>query len=126
MSRDDMKRRIPTSAELENKGALAPASDAPEGGGRPRGLLRFFRTGRFRVPDEVGARKHVANAPSRQPAASKPTAEAPPPQEQATATSEDRVATQSEPARKPSPAPRAIRISSSVRDRRGTGRTGSS
>jgi hypothetical protein len=32
-----MKRRIPTSAELENEGALAPASDAPEDGPRPWG-----------------------------------------------------------------------------------------
>jgi hypothetical protein len=63
MSRERNKRRIPTSAELEERGEVSPP-DAPGVAGRPGILKRLFRAGRFRVAEDVAARKHVA-APLR-------------------------------------------------------------
>ena len=62
MNRDEQRHRIPTSDELEQQGALAPAADpaAPRRGG----LLKFLRTGHFRVSDDVAARKHVGTVKS--------------------------------------------------------------
>ncbi len=62
MSRDRDKRRIPTSAELEERGEVSP-STTPGGGGRPGLLKRLLRAGRFRVPEDVAARKHVSAPP---------------------------------------------------------------
>ena len=65
MNRDEQRRRIPTSDELEQQGALTPAAGPTAE--RRGGLLRFFRTGRFRVSDDVAARKHVGSAQPRPP-----------------------------------------------------------
>ena len=59
MNRENAKRRVPTNAELEAEDVGSP----PESGVL-RGLKNLFRVGRFRVSDEVGARKHVAAAPT--------------------------------------------------------------
>ena len=45
MNRDEQRHRIPTSDELEQQGALAPAAGPTAE--RRGGLLRFFRTGAF-------------------------------------------------------------------------------
>jgi hypothetical protein len=117
MSRDDQRRRIPTSDELEQQGALAPATDpAPE----RRGLMRFFRAGRFRVSDDVAARKHVGVAQPRLPA-SAPNRDA----DQPTAPLPGTRASAPAPRQPASPiVPRKIRIDPSVKDRRGLGRPG--
>ena len=106
MSRDDVKRRIPTSAQIEAAAVASPASGGSDGG-LSRGLLKFFRVGRFRVADDVGIRKHVAEAP-RQPAARQPAPSAP-------------RADLSPPSAAAPLAPRPIRISRTVRERRGAG-----
>ena len=144
MNEGNSKRRVPTSAELEAEAASTAAN-----AGSPWGLLKFFRVGRFRVADEVGARKHVAEAPQGRPA---PTAPPPQPEPRATPPHSprtffragrfrvaDEVGTRKhvaearqgrpapgEPLPQPEPgkvplAPRTIRISASVRDRRGSG-----
>lgn len=59
MNRENAKRRVPTNVELESEHVESP----PESGVL-RGLKNLFRVGRFRVSDEVGARKHVAAAPT--------------------------------------------------------------
>ena len=114
MNRDEQRRRIPTSDELEQQGALAPA--AGPAGQRRGGLLRFFRTGRFRVSDDVAARKHVGTVEPRLPV-----------------TAREREATQQAAVTSPPPTgapirsanaivPREIRIDPSVKERRGLGR----
>ena len=118
MNRDEQRRRIPTSDELEQQGALAPAADpaAPRRGG----LLRFFRTGRFRVSDDVAARKHVGTAQPRPSVttrggeATQQTAVTSPPPTDALVQ------------RQPADAivPRKIRIDPSVKERRGLGAAG--
>ena len=115
MTRDGRRNRIPTSDELEQQGALAPAvEDGPDKRG---GLLRFFRGSRLRVSEDVAARKHVGGAPQtptpvitqerRTPqgttAPSRPEASAPP------------LPTESIVGRR-------IRIAPSVKERRGLGR----
>jgi len=114
MSRDEQRHRIPTSDELEQQGALAPAADPTVQ--RRGGLLRFFRTGRFRVSDDVAARKHVGTTPARLPV----TAREGEGTQQPTVTSPPAM---SEPVR-PADAivPREIRIDPSVKERRGLGR----
>jgi hypothetical protein len=62
VNRENARQRIPTSAELEAEGALAPPEHDAS-----RGLFKFLRTRVFRVSDEVGGRKHVATAPPRPP-----------------------------------------------------------
>jgi hypothetical protein len=117
MSRDEQRRRIPTSDELEQQGALAPAADptAQRHGG---GLLRFFRTGRFRVSDDVAARKHVGVAQPRPPVTAR---EREVPQEAAAAS----PAPLGAPVRPPDAiVPRKIRIDPLVKERRGLGRSG--
>jgi hypothetical protein len=114
MSRDEQRHRIPTSDELEQQGALAPAADPATQ--RRGGLLRFFRTGHFRVSDDVAARKHVGTLQPRPPI-----------------TVREREATQQAAVTSPPPAdatvrpvdsivPRKIRIDPSVKERRGLGR----
>ncbi len=114
MSRDEQRHRIPTSDELEQQGALAPAADPAAQ--RRGGLLRFFRTGRFRVSDDVAARKHVGTAQPRLPVTAR----------EGEATQQPAVTSppsMSEPLR-PANAivPREIRMDPSVKERRGLGR----
>ena len=115
MNRDEQRRRIPTSDELEQQGALTPAS-APTAE-RRGGLLRFFRVGRFRVSDDVAARKHVGTVQPR-PSATTHGGEA---TQQATTTSPP--PTDASVHRQPGDAmvPRKIRIDPSVKERRGLG-----
>ena len=61
-SRDRDKRRIPTSAELEERGDASPPV-GPGEGGRPGILKRLFRAGRLRVSEDVAARKHEGVPP---------------------------------------------------------------
>jgi hypothetical protein len=116
MSRDEQRRRIPTSDELEEQGALTPAAD-PTAQRQGGGLLRFFRTGRFRVSDDVAARKHVGVAQARPPVTA---SEGEAPQEAAVMSPLPLGA----PVR-PADAivPRKIRIDPSVKERRGLGRS---
>ena len=80
MNRDSARRRIPTSAELEAEGALAPPEHEAS-----RGPFKLFRARLFRVSDEVGSRKHVATALS--PKSQAPSQPAPPiPPEQLSVT----------------------------------------
>jgi len=115
MSRDEQRHRIPTSDELEEQGALAPAAD-PAAQRRGGGLLRFFRTGRFRVSDDVAARKHVGLAQPRPPV----TARQGEPTQQPAMTSHPPAGAPVRPA--DAIAPRKIRIDPSVKERRGLGR----
>lgn len=64
MSREEQRRRIPTSDELERQGALIPATGAKRSE-RRGGLLKFLRASRFRVSDDVAARKHVGSQQAR-------------------------------------------------------------
>jgi hypothetical protein len=121
MSREEQRRRVPTSEELERQGALAPA-----GGARAEkrgGLMRFFRAGRFRVSDDVAARKHMGVVSRHQP--TDLTAEATPRPGQASASSSDLSTDVPAPTRATGAiAPRTIRIDPSVKERRGLGRDG--
>ncbi len=126
MSREEQRRRIPTSDELESQGALTPATGEPRT--ERRSLLRFFRASRFRVSDDVAARKHVGTSqPKRSPNTPTSLAEA-----------GGGVEHQPERAAAPRPTmtpaarpkagtivPRAIRIDPSVKQRRGLARPGS-
>ena len=115
MNRDGRKRRIPTSDELEQQGALAtPAEDTPDKRG---GLLRFFRGTRLRVSDDVAARKHVGSAQPR-PSAAPREGEA---TQKSAATSPLRASAPDD--RQPAAPiiPRKIRIDPSVKERRGLG-----
>jgi hypothetical protein len=121
MSRDPQKRRIPTSEELESKGAILPATGRPPGA--RRGFLSMFhRAKRFRVSADVAARKYVGTPP-RQPSITKPPVpppvselpgqvDQPPPMAQAV---------QQAPSQ---PRRRAIRIDDTVRQQRGLGNRG--
>jgi hypothetical protein len=108
MKRNEQRQRIPTSDELEQRGALAPATGpVPE----RRGLLKFFRVGRLRVSDDVAARKHVGDAQPRPPVTAREAA--------AISTPPTGM-----PVRPNSPiVPRKIRMDPSVKERRGLGRT---
>jgi hypothetical protein len=116
MSRDRKKDRVPTSEELERQGAIP--SPANRSAGERRGILRrFYRAGRFRVSEDVAARKHVGTPPRQTPLSESTgihmAAEAP-----KQTTSAGQVAQQaSPPARR-----RTIRIDPSVKERRGLDR----
>jgi hypothetical protein len=118
MNRDEQRRRIPTSDELEQQGALAPAADpaAPRRGG----LLRFFRTGRFRVSDDVAARKHVGTVQPRPSVTTRGGRGGEATQQTAVTNSPP---TDASVHRQPADAivPRKIRIDPSVKERRGLG-----
>ena len=134
MNREEQRRRVPTSDELERQGALAPATEEPRAV-RRNGLLRFFRASRFRVADDVAARKHVgvpgAQPPGAAPAAGNQSAApshrpgpatAAPTSGQAAAPASRQTAV---PAARQSPdaiVPRTIRMDPSVKERRGLGR----
>jgi hypothetical protein len=126
MSRDEERRRVPTSDELEELGVLASSAGEP-GAPRRGGLRRFFRASRIRVSDDVAARKHVGGAQPHRPVRTaveaaeevrnEPDPTIPPQSE------ESRVA--ADPPRSPDAIiPRTIRMDPSVRDRRGLGRSG--
>ena len=127
MSQDDQRSRIPTSDELEQLGALAPAAAADAAPSRRSRLLRFFRASRIRVPEDVAARKQVGTVQAHQAGVQLPGASAPAGQtagaEHALSASDDRSAPEP-----PGPAdalvPRKIRMDPSIRERRGLGRSG--
>jgi hypothetical protein len=140
MSRDEHRRRIPTSEELERQGAVAPtASETPDG---RRGLFGFLRVGRIRVSGEVAARKYVPSQRRTDSPDSAGIAEQPLSQEspvafssgpERTVAASERPATATDSGADPRTessresvhiAPRRIRIDASVRDRRGIGRHG--
>lgn len=133
MSRDEHRRRIPTSEEVERQSGLVPSASSVTDG--RRGLFGFLRVGRIRVSGDVAARKYVPPDPRH----------ARPATETATAQSEDLPSvvlptnsvaeTSGESASRynaeaaaqassvqPAPlVPRPIRIDPSVRERRGLG-----
>jgi hypothetical protein len=114
MSGDERRHRVPTSDELERQGALTPAAE-PHGEKRG-GLFRFLRVGRFRVSEDVAARKHVGSA-QPPPSANLREGEA---TQQSAATSPSRAgASVDQPAARI--IPRTIRIDPSVKERRGLG-----
>jgi hypothetical protein len=117
MNRDEKRHRIPTSDELEQQGALAPA--AGPAAERRGGLLRFFRTGRFRVSDDVAARKHVGSAQPR-PSATPREGEA---TQKSAATSPLRASAPDDGQPAAPIIPRKIRIDPSVKERRGLGQS---
>jgi hypothetical protein len=125
MSRDRDKRRIPTSAELEERGEVSPPT-TPGGGDRPGLLKRLLRAGRFRVSEDVAARKHVS-APPRpdfagigggSPVTPDASVQA---NEQSASSTKDLAATPQQ-EEGPRSRKRAIRIDDSVKERRGLGR----
>lgn len=115
MNRDEQRRRVPTSDELERQGALAPATDPAAK--RRGGLMRFFRVGRFRVSDDVAARKHVGGAQPRLPTTA-PEVEATPQPAQGRTLPPGTLAPHEQ---ADSIIPRKIRIDPSVKERRGLG-----
>lgn len=122
MSRDQQKRRIPTSEELESKGAILPATGGSPG--ERRGFLsRFHRRRRFRVSADVAARKYVGTPPRQQPSINEPSApssasELPGQSEQPPASAQMAQQASNQTRR------RTIRIDDSVRQRRGLGNRG--
>ena len=127
MSQDDQRSRIPTSDELEQLGALAPAAAADAAPSRRSRLLRFFRASRIRVPEDVAARKHVGTVQAHRPGAQLPDTSAQDGltagTERALSASGDRPAP--EPPRPPDAlVPRKIRMDPSIRERRGLGPSG--
>jgi hypothetical protein len=126
MSGHEQPRRIPTSDELERQGALIPAT-AERRTERRGGLLKFFRASRFRVSEDVAARKHVGSQHA-------------PPAPTATDTTMPTGSSYAQPGNvsagefKPPPAtssrrspdtivPRTIRLDPAVKERRGLGRS---
>lgn len=140
MSRDEHRRRIPTSEELECQGAVAPLGTKAAGG--RRGLFGFLRVGRIRVSGDVAARKYVPPerrqppppAPTTAPSQSQPVSAAntfpadPAAQVSAATTVEasDGLRAEASTDKIAEPAaftPRRIRIDADVRERRGLGAT---
>jgi hypothetical protein len=118
MSRDEQKRRIPTSEELERTGAISPATGRSPGG--RRGFLsRFYRAGRFRVSADVAARKYLGEAP-KQPSAPESPAPSPTSDQPGQIDQRPSAAQTTQPASSPI-RHRAIRIDDTVRQRRGLG-----
>jgi len=113
MTRDERRHRIPTSDELEQQGALRPAAEpTPEKRG---GLLRFFRASRFRVSDDVAARKHVGSVQTHAPVTPRGGETA------LRAAAPERPQTTASAPPTESIVPRKIRIDPSVKERRGLG-----
>jgi hypothetical protein len=121
MSRDQQKRRIPTSEELESNGAILPATGRSPGA--RRGFLsRFRRAGRFRVSADVAARKYVGTPP-RQPSITEPSV--PPPVSELPRLVDQPPPMPHTAQQAPSqPRRRAIRIDDTVRQQRGLGNRG--
>ncbi len=124
MSRDRNQRRIPTSAELEERGEVSPP-DLPGVAGRPGILKRLFRAGRFRVAEDVAARKHVA-APLRSDYTGvgdrSPDVAAPAQAERPSSSAGDLTSVRQQGEGAPSRR-RTIRIDDSIKERRGLGRS---
>jgi hypothetical protein len=121
MSRDPQKRRIPTSEELESKGAIVPATGRSPG--ERRGFFsRFHRARRFRVSTDVAARKYVGTPP-RQPSITEPSV---PPSASELPRQLDQPPPMAQPVQHtPSRTHRrAIRIDDTVRQQRGLGNRG--
>lgn len=136
MSRDEHRKRIPTSEELERKGAVAPLGTSAHEG--RRGLFGFLRVGRIRVSGDVAARKYVPGQPHPahplvatepsdsqvdSPAGTFPAGSV---KDSGTTTEDADSGVRGEPSAEtlPEPAaltPRRIRIDASVRERRGLG-----
>jgi|Tabmets5t2r1_1033131.scaffolds.fasta_scaffold04046_4 hypothetical protein len=119
------KDRVPTSAELEQRGeASIPA--ASEVGRAPGILKRLLRAGRLRVSEDLAARKHVGGQPriDVQGIQSRSAADAAVPTEieSATPSSTASFTPASPQAEPPRRSGRRIRIESPVRDRRGHGK----
>jgi len=120
MSRDREKRRIPTSEELESKGAILPATGRSPG--ERRGLLsRFYRAKRFRVSADVAARKYIGD-PSTQPSITEPSP--PSPKSELPRQIDQLPSTQTTQHTPSQTRHRAIRIDDSVRQQRGRGNRG--
>jgi hypothetical protein len=121
MSGEQRRWHVPTSDELEQAGAILPAPDQP-GEERRGGLRRFFRVGRFRVSEEVAAKKRLGRVPANLPPPGGPKS-APagslPVHTPTRGAGTVRVAEQVAPAALPRR--RTIRIDQSVKDRRGMG-----
>ena len=121
MSRDQQKRRIPTSEELESTGAILPATGRSPG--ERRGFLsRFYRAGRFRVSADVAARKYVGTPP-RQPSITEPPV---PSAISELSEQSDQLPSTAQMAQQASSQTRrrTVRIDDSVRQRRGLGNSG--
>jgi hypothetical protein len=115
MSRERQKRRVPTSEELERQGALSP--QVGQSATEHQGILkRFFRAGRFRVPEDVAANKHAGVPPEHAPL-SEPEATLATP----TRAKQANRLSAPEQAAEQSARPRKIRIDESVKERRGLG-----
>jgi hypothetical protein len=114
MTRDGRRNRIPTSDELEQQGALAPAVE--DGLDKRGGLLRFFRGSRLRVSEDVAARKHVGASETRASVVTQERRTPPSP----TAPSRPEATAPVRPAE--SIVPRRIRMDPSVKERRGLGK----
>lgn len=113
MTRDERRHRIPTSDELEQQGALTPAAEPTSE--KRGGLLRFFRVSRFRVSDDVAARKHVGSAQTYVPV----TAHEGGTTQHSAEPDHPKTEAPVRPAE--SMVPRKIRIDPSVKERRGLG-----
>lgn len=125
MSADRQRWHVPTNDELEQEGAISPPST--ESGERRRGLRRFLRVGRFRVPDDVAAKKHVGSVAAGTAPDSKfePGAVTTPPAQAGDERPVTAVLGQSQPVEQISDqrrSRRTIRIDQSVKDRRGSDR----
>ena len=118
------KDRVPTSAELEQRGE-ASAPTAPGAGRRPGILKRLLRAGRLRVSEDVAARKHVGEQPriNLQSIENRSAADAVTPTDIKAdmPPSSEPIALPSPPEEPPRRPGRTIRIEASVRDRRGHG-----
>jgi hypothetical protein len=113
MTKGERRNRIPTSDELEQQGALTPATGPPTE--KRGGLLKFLRVGRFRVSDDVAARKHVGSAEPHPPAVARGG------DNTRRAAAPVRPTTEASARRAESIVPRKIRIDPSVKERRGLG-----
>jgi hypothetical protein len=124
MSENDERRRVPTSDELEQMGALAPSVERARDEPRRGGLRRFLRVGRIRVSADVAARKHIGVPPrSAVSSSDQPAQTSSPSQGPAAPTPE--IPEVPTPRQAPDAIiPRPIRMDQSVRDRRGLGRSG--
>jgi hypothetical protein len=125
MSREEQIRRIPTSDELERQGALIPATGGQRSE-RRGGLLRFFRASRFRVSDDVAARKHVGSQEVRTPpvatSSTGPTVGTSSQPETPAHSGRAQISAIPEARRSPEGiVPRTIRLDPAVKERRGFG-----
>lgn len=127
MKSEEERRRVLTSDELEQAGALAPAAVETRRPERRGGLLRFFRASRIRVSDDVAARKHVGTQrvqPSIDPGTNTQAAVPPTPTSEPTQSAPPAHSANVPPPRASAETivPRTIRMSPEIKERRGLGR----